>query len=839
MARVFDTKPSPTCYTLTTVKDQEYLIRASFPSGGRAGPEASFYVVVGETVVGLVDSAEDAVVEGVFRAKDDVVDFCLVQEKADHVYISSIELRPLDGLRLVNEEESRVLRVVHRIDLGGSGETRFPDDQYDRIWKSSRPEPSPVLTLSSIIPGRNAASAAPLKVLRTAAVDPNRLDFSHIDLDKGDFTYTLTLYFIELDENVSIGERVFDIYTNGEKKLEKFDILADGSNYKEVNFRIRANGYLKFSLVKVPNGFDFGPICNGYEIFQFRPWIQLINSKDVTLIGMVTERGRVLSSNPDYVSVMKAVRKDLLISNRDSDLLQKNWSGDPCFDHWEGVACDNNSSIPAIIRLDLSCKGLRGLIPLKITTLTHLQYLDLSSNHFDGTIPNFPPDFNETSIHVGCNLHLMPGNSSDLSIDYETCRCKSESWKHNLIIIISVCGAVLLLVLVLGTLFCIRRRKRMSQRMFIGKRHQMKNNLVFNIPSSIESVFFKPPKLRIQNFLLEEIDTITEKYKTKIGEGGFGVVYRGTLPDGHEVAVKVHSATSTQGTKEFKNELTLLSDIRHENLVPLLGVCQENDQQILVYPYMSNGSLQDRLYGEAAKRKVLDWPTRLSIALGSARGLLYLHTFSRGCVIHRDVKSSNILMDHSMCAKVADFGFSKYAPQEGDSGVSLEVRGTAGYLDPEYYSSQQLSAKSDVYSFGVVLLEIVSGREPLNIKRPREEWSLVEWAKTHISESRIDEIVDPNIKGGYHAEAMWRVVEVALTCIEPLSANRPSMDDIVRELEDALIIENNASEYMRSIDSLGGSNRFGDKMLVLPSIPSPMEPSPISSTQPIAPPEPR
>ncbi|KAA8531479.1 hypothetical protein F0562_006169 [Nyssa sinensis] len=360
-------------------------------------------------------------------------------------------------------------------------------------------------------------------------------------------------------------------------------------------------------------------------------------------------------------------------------------------------------------------------------------------------------------------------------------------------------------------------------------------DMVFSIPS-MDDIVLK--SISIQNFTLESIETATHMYKTLIGEGGFGSVYRGTLPDGQEVAVKVRSATSTQGTREFDNELNLLSAIRHENLVPLLGYCCENDQQMLVYPFMSNGSLQDRLYGEAAKRKTLDWATRLSVALGAARGLTYLHTFAGRCVIHRDVKSSNILLDHSMCAKVADFGFSKYAPQEGDSGASLEVRGTAGYLDPEYYSTQHLSAKSDVFSFGVVLLEIVSGREPLNIQRPRNEWSLVEWAKPYIRNSRIDEIVDPGIKGGYHAEAMWRVVEVALACIEPFSAYRPCMADIVRELEDALIIENNASEYMKSIDSFGGSNRFSiERPIVLPPTPSPTEASSILS-QP-TPPQPR
>nr|CAD1827990.1 unnamed protein product [Ananas comosus var. bracteatus] len=312
----------------------------------------------------------------------------------------------------------------------------------------------------------------------------------------------------------------------------------------------------------------------------------------------------------------------------------------------------------------------------------------------------------------------------------------------------------------------------------------------------------------VQQFPLQYIQNATENYKTLIGEGGFGVVYKGVLPHGQEVAVKVRSSSSTQGTREFNNELRILSTIQHDNLVPLLGYCCENDQQILVYPFMSNGSLQDRLYGEAAKRKVLDWPTRLSIALGAAKGLMYLHNFAGRCIIHRDVKSSNILLDHSMIGKVTDFGFSKYAPQEGDSGASLEVRGTAGYLDPEYYSTQQLSAKSDVFSFGVVLLEIVTGREPLNIHRPRNEWSLVEWAKPFIRESRIEEIVDPTIKSQYHSESMWRVVEAALACTEPFATFRPSMSDIVRELEDALIIENNASEYMRSIESTGGSNRF-------------------------------
>ncbi|KAK1292847.1 Nodulation receptor kinase [Acorus calamus] len=424
-------------------------------------------------------------------------------------------------------------------------------------------------------------------------------------------------------------------------------------------------------------------------------------------------------------------------------------------------------------------------------------------------------------------------NRSNLITDHGSCGDLPvvHAGQRAVIIASAAAGSVAITVAigVMFTCFCKRAHRRDETYPIYTK------NAIFAIPISEN----REMDSKVRSFSLKCIEEATCHYKTMIGEGGFGAVYRGTLHPGQEVAVKVRSDTSTQGTREFNNEVTLLTAMQHENLVPLLGHCCENDQQILVYPFMSNGSLQDRLYGDAAKRKPLDWPIRLSIALGAARGLMYLHSFDGRGVIHRDVKSSNILLDHSMCAKVADFGFSKYAPQEGDSCASLEVRGTAGYLDPEYYSTQKLSSKSDVFSFGVVLLEIITGREPLNIHRSRNEWSLVEWATQYIREGRIDEIVDLTIKGGYHAEAMWRVVETASACVESFSIYRPSMDVIVRELEDALIIENNASEYMRSIDSAGGSNRFLsiDRKVFAPTLTT-TEPSPVV-LQPTTDPQPR
>ncbi|KAL5100017.1 hypothetical protein RYX36_004344 [Vicia faba] len=810
--RLFDIYEGKRCYNLPTIKDQVYLIRGIFPFDS---VNSSFYVSIGATELGEVTSSrlEDLEIEGVFRASKDNIDFCLLKEDANP-FISQIELRPLPEEYLHDFSTmigTWLCFVSHNI---VSINFRFPVDQNDRIWKATS-TPSYAIPLSFNVSNvdLNGKVTPPLQVLQTALTHSERLEFVHDGLETDDYEYSVLLFFLELNDTLKAGQRVFDIYLNSEIKKESFDVLEGGSEYSYTVLNITANGSLNITLVKA-SGSKFGPLLNAYEILQARPWIDETDQTDV--------------------EVIQKMRKELLLQNQDNEALES-WSGDPCMLFpWKGVACDGSNGSSVITKLDLSSSNLKGTIPSSVTEMAKLQILNLSHNHFDGYIPSFPSSsllisvdlsYNDltgqlpesiislphlNSLYFGCNQHMSDDdeskfNSSLINTDYGRCKAKNPKFGQVFMIGAITSGSILITLAVGILFFCRYRHKSITLEGFGGKTYPMATNIIFSLPSKddffIKSVSVKP-------FSLEYIELATEKYKTLIGEGGFGSVYRGTLDDGQEVAVKVRSATSTQGTREFDNELNLLSAIQHENLVPLLGYCNEYDQQILVYPFMSNGSLLDRLYGEPAKRKILDWPTRLSIALGAARGLAYLHTFPGRSVIHRDVKSSNILLDHSMCAKVADFGFSKYAPQEGDSYVSLEVRGTAGYLDPEYYKTQQLSEKSDVFSFGVVLLEIVSGREPLNIKRPRVEWSLVEWAKPYIRASKVDEIVDPGIKGGYHAEALWRVVEVALQCLEPYSTYRPCMVDIVRELEDALIIENNASEYMKSIDSLGGSNRY-------------------------------
>ncbi|XP_071709829.1 nodulation receptor kinase-like [Rutidosis leptorrhynchoides] len=847
-ARFFNTNyGTKWCYDLPTIKGQDYLIRGTFPSEDlNDGPTTTFFnVSIGISPIGQVNSSYEVEVEGIVRATNDYIDFCLLKRQGNP-YVSKIELRPLD---FDYGEPSSVLKMVSRIDVGNTREDiRFPQDPFDRIWKagsdSNQNSNSTTLEPTNTVVPTGTQLFPPIEVLNTAQTNPDRLEFLHNF--RSEYTdYIIYLYFLELNGSVQTGQRVFDVYINDQKR-EQIDVMSNGSNYKALKLNFTASQFLNLTLLKDSKESQFGPICNAYEIFQVRQLLQATDQEDVDVIFKI--------------------KNELLVENKDNEILQS-WTGDPCLPNsWHGVNCTQVNGTTVITKLDLSYGKFRGELAQSITMLTHLIELNVSFNQFTNSIPVFPsssvlasmdlqnnnftgklPDSlftltHLTQLYYGCNKDLnneLPTSkiSHTIATDYGMCRGQKSSHHRRIILIAGV--ALLVIGVIIACVICIYKRRKMVDKRSEGKRHIMTKNAIYAIQSSKDDISLK--EISIESFTLEQIESAIQQYKTLIGEGGFGSVYRGTLNDGQEVAVKVRSATSTQGTREFNNELNLLSAIRHENLVPLLGYCCENDQQILVYPFMSNGSLQDRLYGEASKRRALDWPTRLSIALGSARGLTYLHTFSGRSVIHRDVKSSNILLDHSMCPKVADFGFSKYAPQEGDSNASLEVRGTAGYLDPEYYSTQNLSAKSDVFSYGVVLLEIITGREPLNIHRPRNEWSLVEWAKPYIRNSRIDEIVDPSIKGGYHTEAMWRVVEVALACIEPFSAYRPSMVDIVRELEDALIIENNASEYMKSMDSFGGSNRFSIErpMSHLPIIPTPTPSEPESLLSQPAPPQPR
>ncbi|XP_057729783.1 probable serine/threonine-protein kinase PBL23 isoform X2 [Arachis stenosperma] len=271
-----------------------------------------------------------------------------------------------------------------------------------------------------------------------------------------------------------------------------------------------------------------------------------------------------------------------------------------------------------------------------------------------------------------------------------------------------------------------------------------------------------------------------------IGHGGFGLVYRGVLSDGRKAAIKFMDQAGKQGEEEFKVEVELLSRLHSPYLLALLGYCSDNNHKLLVYEFMANGGLQEHLYPVSNSNVMpvqLDWETRLSIALEAAKGLEYLHEHVSPPVIHRDFKSSNILLDKKFHAKVSDFGLAKLGPDRAGGHVSTRVLGTQGYVAPEYALTGHLTTKSDVYSYGVVLLELLTGRVPVDMKRPPGEGVLVSWALPLLTDrEKVVKIMDPALEGQYSMKEVIQVAAIAAMCVQPEADYRPLMADVVQSL---------------------------------------------------------
>lgn len=284
-------------------------------------------------------------------------------------------------------------------------------------------------------------------------------------------------------------------------------------------------------------------------------------------------------------------------------------------------------------------------------------------------------------------------------------------------------------------------------------------------------------------FSYEELKKSTNNFAeaNELGYGGYGKVYRGMLPTGQFIAIKRAQLGSMQGGQEFKTEIELLSRVHHKNLVGLVGFCFEQGEQMLVYEFMSGGTLRDSLSGKSGLH--LDWKKRLRVTLGAARGLAYLHELADPPIIHRDVKSSNILMDEHLTAKVADFGLSKLVSDSEKGHVSTQVKGTLGYLDPEYYMSQQLTEKSDVYSFGVVMLELIIAKQPIEKGKyiVREVKRAFDISDTEFC--GLKDMIDTKILNTNHLAAFSKFVQLALRCVEEVAGARPPMSDVVKEIE--------------------------------------------------------
>ncbi|XP_030543829.1 probable LRR receptor-like serine/threonine-protein kinase At1g06840 isoform X2 [Rhodamnia argentea] len=305
----------------------------------------------------------------------------------------------------------------------------------------------------------------------------------------------------------------------------------------------------------------------------------------------------------------------------------------------------------------------------------------------------------------------------------------------------------------------------------------------------------------VKAFTFREMAVATDNFNrsTQVGQGGYGKVYKGNLYDNTVVAIKRAEEGSLQGQKEFLTEIKLLSRLHHRNLVSLVGYCDEEGEQMLVYEFMPNGTLRDWISGKA--KDYLNFSMRLRVALGSAKGILYLHTEANPPVFHRDIKASNILLDSKLTAKVADFGLSRLAPVLDDEGtvphhVSTIVKGTPGYLDPEYFLTHKLTDKSDVYSLGVVFLELLTGMQPISHGK-----NIVREVNMAHQAGMMFSIIDSRM-GSYPSECVERFVALALMCCHDKPEKRPSMLDVVRELESILKMMPDADAILSETTSI-------------------------------------
>uniref|UniRef100_M4ENP1 Protein kinase domain-containing protein n=1 Tax=Brassica campestris TaxID=3711 RepID=M4ENP1_BRACM len=692
----------------------------------------------------ILDAVGNAsVYEMIHALTQDRLQVCLVKTGETTPFISSLELRPLDNETYVTESGSLI--TVSRFFFAPTPPMiRYDEDIHDRGWNPYLLDEQMVsISTDILVDTEDNFYDVPQLVVMTAAVPRNA-------------SQPLTLY-LSLDETTAeayIYMHFAEIQKLGANENREFSITFNDdqvgyAKFRPPNFTITTL-FTPEAISSLDGNFKLTFAMTGNSTHP-----PLINAVEIYRVLELTEP----ETNQDEVSAMVNIKRSYELEKKVS------WQGDPCAPkafRWEGLNCNYPKYEPqGIISLNLTENKLTGSITPEFAKLTQLVELNLCGNpNLNSTIPN--------SLQKRLTSNSLTLILSEIPL--------KESKKVPVIAIAAPVAGMFALVVVLAIFFVIRKKKSYSTAA-PGPPSVTTGTVQSETRSSNPTIITKD--LRVT---YPEVLKMTNNFQRVLGKGGFGTVYHGNFDDA-QVAVKMLSHSSAQGYKEFNAEVELLSRVHHRHLVRLVGYCDDGDNLALIYEYMANGDLKEHM-----------------------SGLEYLHNGCQPPMVHRDVKTTNILLNERYGAKLADFGLSRSFPIDGEYHVSTAVAGTPGYLDPEYHRTNSLSEKSDIYSFGIVLLEIITN-QPV-IDKTRERTHINEWAVLMLTKGDIRNLIDPKLMGDYDTTGAWKIVELALACVNPSSNRRPTMAHVVIELNECVALENarrQGSEEMSARSSVNFS----------------------------------
>lgn len=535
------------------------------------------------------------------------------------------------------------------------------------------------------------------------------------------------------------------------------------------------------ALISIKNDLnDPHGVLNNWDEDSVDPcsWAMITCSPENFVIGLGAPSQSLSGTLSERISNLTNLKQVLLQNNNISGkipfelgTLPKLQTLDLSNNRFSGAVPVTLGLLNSLRYLRLNNNTLSGAFPVSLANIPQLAFLDLSYNNLSGPVPKFPArTFNFVGNPLICERSSIEGCSGSatsvpLSFSLNPSSGKHKSKKLAIAVGVSLSTATLVVV-ALGFVFWQKRKQRFQT--------------ILNINDKQEEGLISLGNLR--NFTLRELQQATDNFSSKniLGTGGFGNVYKGKLGDGTMLAVKrLKDVIGTAGESQFRTELEMISLAVHRNLLRLIGYCATSNERLLVYPYMSNGSVASRLRGKPA----LDWNTRKKIAIGAARGLLYLHEQCDPKIIHRDVKAANVLLDDYCEAVVGDFGLAKLL-DHADSHVTTAVRGTVGHIAPEYLSTGQSSEKTDVFGFGILLLELITGMRALEFgKTVNQKGAMLEWVRKIQQEKKVEMLVDKELGSNYDRIEVGEMLQVALLCTQYLPAHRPKMVEVVRMLE--------------------------------------------------------